>query len=257
MRKLLSADLYRMRRSKCLWLSMGAMLGIACLFLVMQYTAMDYTVPLSRVIFLPVSFYGVAAAALVCLFVHGDFTGGFIRNKIIACCSRTSIFLSTLIVCWLACIGIYLVTTLFTGAIGIFLFEINVTPAEFLAHLAMGVGMCLAYGSIYCTIAMLCTNQTSAMVVCMGLSFAMLFVSLQTNQILVQPAYKNGVPNPVYVEGFAKTLYAIVHDLNPTGQAAQLSAMHIFHPLRWIVCDLAWVLAAGIGIPLFRKKDIT
>lgn len=57
-------------------------------------------------------------------------------------------------------------------------------------------------------------------------------------------------------EGITKILYAILHDLNPSGQAAQLSAMKIFHPIRWLICDFAWILAAGVGSVLFRHTDI-
>lgn len=256
MRKLLSADMYRIFHSKWFWLCLGGMLAMSVGFIIMQYTAMDYTVPLSRVIFLPMSFYGVAVAALVSLFVGEDFSDGFIRNKIIAGRSRFSVFASNLAVCWLACIIIYLTTTLFTTAIGLFLFEIDVAPAKFFQYLIMGLGMCLAYGSIYCTITMLSGNKTTAAVLCMGFAFFLLFVCLHTNEIMVQPEYKNGVLNPSYVDGFAKTVYATLHDLNPSGQAAQLSAMDILSPVRWLFCDLVWMLTAGAGGVIFNRKNI-
>ncbi|MBO4976322.1 MAG: hypothetical protein J6C54_01055 [Lachnospiraceae bacterium] len=256
MRKLLSADFFRSFHSKWFWLCLGGMLAMSVGFLVMQYTAMDYTVPLSRVIFLPMSFYGVTVAALVSLFVGEDFSDGFIRNKIIAGRSRFSVFASNLVVCWLACVMIYLTTTLFTTTIGSFLFEIDLTPATFFQYLIMGIGMCLAYGGIYCTITMLCGNKTTATVLCMGFAFFLLFSSLHTNQIMVQPEYKNGALNPAYMDGFAKTVYAVLHDLNPTGQAAQLSTMDILNPIRWLFCDLAWILTTGAGMILFNRKNI-
>lgn len=254
MRKLLSADLFRMFRGKWFWLSLGGMLAMAVAFIVMQYTAMDYTVPLSRVIFLPMSFFSVITAALVSLFVGDDFS--FIRNKLVAGRSRSSVFASNLVVSWIACAVIYLITTLFTAAIGRVLFETDITAAQFFRHLALGLGMCIAYGSIYCTIAMLSASKNTAAVRCMGLSFFLLFACLHTNQIMVQPEYKDGALNPAYVDGFAKTFYAILHDLNPSGQAAQLCAMEIFRPVRWILCDLGWTLAAGMGCMLFNRKDI-
>ena len=225
-------------------------------FIIMQYTAMDYTVPLSRVIFLPMSFYGVTVAALVSLFVGEDFSDGFIRNKIIAGRSRFSVFASNLVVCWLACVTIYLTTILFTTISGSFLFEHDIAPAKFFQHLMLGIGMCLAYGSIYCTITMLCGNKTTAAVLCMGVAFVLLFAGLHTNLIMVQPEYKNGTFNPSYVDGFFKTVYAVLHDLNPTGQAAQLSTMDIFHPVRFFFCDLAWILPTGAGVVLFTRKNI-
>ncbi|MBE6968798.1 MAG: hypothetical protein E7442_01585 [Ruminococcaceae bacterium] len=256
MRKLLSADLLRLSRSKWFRLCLAGMLAMAVVFVLMQHTAMDYAVPLSRVIFLPMSFYGMAVAALISLFVGEDFSDGFIRNKIIAGHTKQSIFASALLVSCLVCTFIYLITTLFTAFLGCLLFEIDVSFSRFLQHLAMGAGMCLAYSSIYCMITMLCGNRTTATVACMALAFFLLCACLHTNQIMVQPEFKDGLPNPAYADGFKKAVYAVLHDLNPSGQAAQLSAMNIFQPLRWILCDLLWVLTAGVGCAVFGRKNL-
>lgn len=257
MTRLLGADTVRMYHSKCFWMCLGGMLIMAVGFLIMQGTSMDYIVPLSRVIFLPMSFYGVAAAALVSMFVGEDFSDGFIRNKLIAGRSRKTVFLSTLIVCWTACVAIYLITTVFTYLTGRFFFEADITFMDFLRHLLLGILTCLAYGSIFCTVSTLVGNKASAVLICMGLAFLMLFSSLHTNQVMVQAEYKNGMLNPHYVRGSLKAAYALLHDLNPTGQAAQLSAMHIFHSIRWIACDLGWMLAAAVlGTALFQRANI-
>lgn len=254
--RLLRADCFRMFRSKWFWLSLGSMLIMSVAFIFMQYTAMDYTVPLSRVIFLPLSFYGVVIAALVSLFVGQDFIEGFVRNKIVAGRDRHSVYFSNLMMSWIACIIIYFTITLFTFVIGRNYFETDVTLVCFLQYLCLGLGMCLAYGSIYCTVTMLSRNGITAVVLCMGMSFFMLFACLHTNQIMVQPEYKEGVLNPAYVDGMKKTVYAFLHDFNPSGQAAQLSAMHIFQPIRWLLCDFIWIVAAGVGSILFRHADI-
>ena len=255
--RLLGADTVRMYHSRCFWMCLGGMLMMAVGFLLMQGTAMDYTVPLSRVIFLPMSFYGVAVAALISMFVGEDFADGFIRNKLIAGRSRKAVFLSTLMVCWTACVVIYLITTGFTYLAGSFFFEADILFLEFVRHLLLGILTCLAYGSIFCTVSKLVGKKASAVLICMGLAFFMLFFALHTNQVMVQPEYKNGIPNPHYVSGLRKAIYALLHDGNPTGQAAQLSAMHIFHSIRWIVWDLGWMLTAAVlGPALFQRSDI-
>lgn len=256
MRKLLSADMVRLFHSNWFWVNLGGMLALAGAFVTMQYTAMDYIVPLSRVIFLPMSFYGMVAAALVSLFVGEDFSDGFIRNKIIAGHARSIIFASHLTVSILACILIYLITTLLTVFVGCLLFEIDVSAFRFLQHLTLGCGMCLAYSCLYCTITMVCGNKTTSTVLCMGLAFVLLVACLHTNQVMVQPEIKDGLPNPAYVDGFLKAVYGFVHDLNPSGQAAQLSAMEVFQPVRCILCDLLWILMAGLGCVAFNRKNI-
>ena len=254
--RLLSADFFRITRSKWFGFCLAGMLVMASAFVFMQYTAMDYTVPLSRVIFLPMSLYGMAIAALISLFVGEDFSDGFVRNKIIAGHSRQSIFASNLIISSVACMVIYLVTTLFATFLGYLFFEVDVSALRFLQHLLMGIGMCIAYSCIYGTITMICGNKTTSIVLCMGLAFFLLCTCLHTNQVMVQPESKNGMPNPAYVDGFVKSVYGFFHDLNPSGQAAQLSSMYIFQPVRWILCDFLWVLVAGVGCIIFNRKDI-
>lgn len=256
MGNLLSADVSRIFRSRWFRICLGGMLALSVAFVMMQYTAMDYTVPLSRVIFLPMSFYGMMEAALVSLFVGEDFSDGFIRNKIIAGHSRGRIFASSLTVSCLAGMVMYLLITLFTASLGCLLFERDVPVPDFLGHLVLGMFMCFAYSSIYCTITMLCGSKTTSAIVCMALAFFLLCTCLHTNQVMVQPEYKNGLPNPAYVEGAAKVIYGFLHDLNPTGQAAQLSAMEVFNPVRWILCDLLWIAAACAGSAGFRRKNI-
>lgn len=256
MSRLLHADCWRMYRGKWFWLSLGSMLLMSVAFIIMQYTIMDYTVPLSRVIFLPLSFYGVVTAVLVSMFVGQDFSDGVIRNKIIAGRGRYSVYAANLIISWSACVIIYLTSAFFAVAMGRFYFEADITSVEYLQHLLLGISMCLAYGSIYCTITMLSGNKSVAIVLCMGLSFFMLFACLHTNQVMVQPEYKDGILNPAYVTGFKKVIYAVLHDLNPFGQAAQLSAMKVFHPIRWILCDCIWMVAAGVGSVFFQRKNV-
>ena len=241
--RLLSASLYRLKKSAAFWSCLIGMLVIASVFMVMQATSMEYTVPLSRVIFLPLSFYGVAAAAMVSVFTGRDFADGFIRNKLIFSKSRSQV--------------VYSVTVLYTFGTARFFFENNVEPDLFAGYFALGLSMSAAIACLFCVITLLCGDQTRAVVWCMGISFGMLFLSLHTNQILVQTRYKNGALNPHYVEGAKRVLYGILHDLNPCGQAAQLSCWEVWEPMRAVLCNGLWILGtAAAGIVLFQRKDI-
>lgn len=257
MSKLLRADFYRMYHNKRIWLCVASMIVTAIFFIIMQYSAMDYTVAFSRVIFLPMTFYGIAIAALISFFVGDDFSGGVIRNKIIAGRSRSSIYMSNLICAWSACVVVYIFTVVITVGIGINLFENNVTLADFLKYFVLGLFSVLAFGSIFGMISMLNCNRVTSVMICMGLAFGMLFLCLHTNQILVQQEYKNGVLNPHFVEGTQRLLYGMLHDMNPFGQVAQLSSMTSLNVIRWIGMDLFWMIAtAGFGKTLFLRKDI-
>ncbi len=255
--RLLRADFYRLFRSRWLWLSALAMLLLSLGFVSMQYGGMDYVVALDRVVFLPLSFYGVIAAAMISLFVGEDFSDGCIRNKIAAGRSRSAIFLSHLMVCCFSCFALYLVMLAVTVSLGLVLFENNVPGRQLFSLAALGLLTCMAYAAIYCTLTILIGSRTSGVAVCMIVSFAMLFAALHTNQTVIQQPLKDGLPNPHYVSGMARHVYIWLHDLNPTGQAAQLSSMSCQSVLRWIGVNAAWmVLAAGVGRGVFARKDI-
>ena len=239
------------------WFFVTATVAIAVMFIIMQCTAMDYEVPISRVIFLPMSFYGVLTAALISLFIGDDFSDGVIRNKIVAGRSRHAIYLSNLVTVWSACLVLYLISAAVTTSVGIFLFEINISVKEFGGYLLLGIFTSMAYSSIYCILSMLIGNKSSAVMFCMALAFFLLFVCLHTNQIMVQPEYKDGIRNSLYAEGGKRLVYSLLHDLNPSGQAAQLSTMKYFNVFRWFCCDLFWILISVVlGPILFYKKDI-
>lgn len=257
MRKLISSNFARLWRDPSIRFFLVGMLLLSSGLMFIQYTAMDYSVPLSRVIFLPLSLYGVAAAAFVSMFVGTDISDGFIRNKLICARSRHVVVCSHIITSCFGCILIYLIVTLFTLAIGAGLFENDVLPLDFFRFLALGVGMSVSYGVIFCVITLLCDNKARAIIICMVLSMLMLFLCLHTNQLLVQTEYKGGVLNPHYVGGFRRTLYGILHDLNPSGQAAQLSAWDYFHPLQGILCNVLWLFGMSVlGCVLFDRKDL-
>ncbi|MBE5880773.1 MAG: hypothetical protein E7289_00460 [Lachnospiraceae bacterium] len=257
MRRLLGADLQRMYHNKKIWIALFSMLLVAGMFVVMQYTAMDYEVPLSRVIFLPMTFYGLAAAAFIGFYVGEDFSEGTVRNKIIAGSRRSDIYMSHMICVWTAGLLLFALTTFLTVSVSLPLFESDVAGAEVAMYFGLGCLTVLAMGSVFCMISMGIGNRSVAVTVCMGLAFVMLFLCLHTNQIIAQQPLKNGVLNPHYVDGWKRMFYEWLHDVNPMGQIAQLSEMKYLNPLRWIVLDVIWMFVSlGAGSIVFVKKDI-
>ena len=257
MRDLLRADMYRMFRKRWFWLCVCCMETVAIALVVMQRTAMDYTVSLDRVIFLPMAFYGIAVAALVSLFVGDDYQDGMMRNKIVSGKSRRAVYCSLQTACWLGCLAVYAGMVITTVCLGRVLFPVNVTGGDILRYSLLGASVCLAYGSGFCMISILTQNRSTAAVLSMALAFAMLFLCLHTNQVLAQAAYRDGVANPYYVRGAKRMLYLVLHDCNPSGQAAQLSSMQCLHAPRFLAMDLLWAcLSIFAGPRLFDKADI-
>ena len=255
--RLFRADLIRLRKSSAFRICLFGMFVLAALFMFIQATGMDYTVPLTRVIFLPMSMYGVAMAAFVSVFAGTDFSDGFIRNKLLVTDSRSSYVISSILVNCVSCVVVYIAITAFSAGIGQFFFENNVTFAMFFEFFLLGIGMSILTGCLFTVITMICGNKTHAILWCMGLAFGMLFLTLHTNEILVQTEYKNGVLNPHYVGGIRRFICSILHDINPCGQAAQLSTWEVWHPIRVFVCNLmAIAVSTALGCLLFDKKEI-
>lgn len=255
--KMLRADFIRLRKSSAFHLSIIGMLVLASAFMLIQATSMDYTVPLSRVIFLPMSMYGIATAAFVSTFVGTDFSDGFIRNKLLTASHRSSYVFSEIIVSCTGCAVIYAIVTAYSALVGQLFFENNVKGIDFVLFFVLGFGMSLVTGCLFSVITLICGNKTHAIIWCMGLAFVMLVLAMRTNSILVQTEYKDGILNPKYVDGFRRTINSILHDLNPCGQASQLSSWEVWHPARMILLDLPVIAGlSALGIMLFRRKDI-
>lgn len=257
MRRLLRADLYRLYHNKKIWIALLAMLAAAGMMITMQYTSMDYEVPLSRVIFLPMTFFGLVIAALVGFFAGEDFSEGTVRNKIVAGNGRRHIYYSQMLSVWTATLFIYVVTIGVTVSVGLPLFAHDVGAKDVAAYFALGIMTVLAMGSLFYVISMCIGNRSVAVTVCMALAFMMLFLCLHTNQILAQQPYKDGVVNLHYVSGAKRICYELLHDINPMGQIAQLSEMKCLNVFRWIAVDFIWLIGTcAAGILVFGKKDV-
>lgn len=257
MRRLLQADLYRLYHNKKIWIALLAMLAASGMMITMQYTSMDYEVPLSRVIFLPMTFFGLVLAALVGFFAGEDFSEGTVRNKIVAGNGRSHIYYSQMLSVWTATLFVYTVTSGVTVSVGLPLFTHDVGTKGIAAYFALGIMTVLAMGSLFYVISMCIGNRSVAVTVCMALAFMMLFLCLHTNQILAQQPYKDGVVNLHYVSGAKRMCYELLHDFNPMGQIAQLSEMKCLNVFRWIAVDIIWLIGTcAAGILVFGKKDV-
>ena len=255
--KILRSDFIRLSKSFAFRLSLIVMLALTSVFMFIQATAMDYTVPLSRVIFLPMSMYGLAMSAFVSAFVGADFSDGFIRNKLLTANRRSGYVLSEIIVSCVGCAIVYIVVTAFATGVGQLFFENDVKGIDYIRFFALGFGMSLVTGCLFSVITLICGNKTQAIIWCMGLAFVMLVLAMHTNSILVQTEYKDGILNPKYVDGFRRAFNGILHDLNPCGQASQLSSWEVWHPVRMIILDIPMIgCLIALGCMLFHKKNI-
>lgn len=241
---MIQADLIKMFRMKWVKICTLFMLFIAIMMIVMQKTGMDFVVKLDRVVFLPMTMYGIAAAVLVSMTCGADYDGGFIRNKVFAGKTKRRIYLSNELANLAGGVVMYVITFGFALLLGLGMFERNVSFGEILGFFVLGLLTCVVYISIFYMLAMLIGHKATAAVVCMVLAFAMLFLGMYSNTFFIQ----NDTGN---------LLQEVLFDFNPTGQIAQVSAMKCLSPVRYVLFDIVWVLVTNmIGIGIFKRKEL-
>lgn len=241
---MIQADMFKMFRMKWIKICTLFMLLVATMMIVMQNTAMDYEVGLDRVIFLPMTMYGIAASVLVSMVCGSDYEGGFIRNKVFSGNRKGSIYFSNQLANWAGGAAMYLVTFAFTLTIGLGMFERNVSFGEIGNFFVLGFLASMVYISIFCMLAMLIGNKATAAVTCMVLAFAMLFVGMYSNTFFIQ-------------NDSGSLMQEILFDLNPTGQIAQVSAMKCLNPVRYVLIDIGWIIITNVvGIYIFQHREL-
>ena len=87
------------------------------------------------------------------------------------------------------------------------------------------------------------------MVINMIIGCILLFLGMRDNQIMMQ----KDVADSLY-----RTIHEITFDVNPAGQAAQVSAMKFLNPIRFVVSDFVMIAVVGLlGKMLFDRKQLS
>ena len=214
----------------------------------------------------------ILTSVLVALFVGSDYSGGTLRNKLIAGHRRGNIYLANLITC--CCAGIILTIAFVVpqGALGLLLGEqIQSAPAKLLMYVALSLALMFAFTALFTLIAMLCQNKSYTVAGCILLVFVLLFFGVYITSALNEPEYlagysytENGVTvekletkNTNYVSGTKRQVYEFMQDITPGGQMLQISDMDAEEPAMLALYDGIILLAVtGVGTVFFRRKDL-
>lgn len=214
----------------------------------------------------------ILTSVLAALFVGSDYSGGTLRNKLIAGHRRGNLYLANLITC--CCAGIILIIAFVIpqGALGLLLGEqIQSAPAKLLMYVALSLVLMFAFMALFTLIAMLCQNKSHTVAGCILLVFVLLFLGVYITSALNEPEYlagysytENGVTveepetkNPNYVSGTKRQVYEFMQDFTPGGQMLQISDMDAEEPAMLALYDGIILLAVtGVGTVFFRRKDL-
>lgn len=276
MRNLLSASMFRLMRNKLLYV------GIAVNILIVIYTMIHgyhytqnsaFTYKLEELFFLFPMINLISSGVFCGLFLSSEYSDGVLRNKLMVGRTRSQVYLANLVTS-----GIYgvliclaaIVTGLCAGVplLGWFQ-EAELSQVLLYALFALvNTWVCIA---LFTLISMLIANRGIAVAVCVVLAFGLLFFGQYLMTSLSQPEFTqsialvNGeyqisdsaVPNPSYISGFTRQVYQFLLEFTPGGQCFLISNMSAEPPWHLpVYSGILILLATGLGLALFQKKDI-
>lgn len=270
---LLRANFSRLWRSASFWVAVGVMFAVGIFELAISYQPrMQGGVGIldnRYMIFVLMS--GVVLSAFCSLFVGVEYSDGAMRNKIAVGHSRAAVYFSNLVVCGaagvLVCFG-YILPMVIVGVPLLGPFTLSISSLLWFTCCAfiMTAALC----AIFTMFAMLNQNKAVVAIICIFLAYFLLFLGIYLNSRLTEQAVipareyiENGqimvreaMPNPSYVQGMKRQIFEFLYDL-PGCQAVQLLATAEDCPVRLPLVNLLTIAAsAGIGLALFRKKDL-
>ena len=277
MRNLLSAELFRLLRSKFLGLTAVAVVGFMGVFLIStREQTLRYGQGLDSKLLYVFLLADLFCAVFCSLHLGQEYGEGAIRNKLMAGHSRNSVYLAGLLCSIVG--SLFLVFAACFGALAFGLPLIGgfqLTARAIALLLLCGVGVTVVYASVYTLLSLLISSRALSVAACLLTSIVLMSFSQKIFSALEQPEHilsqyvftENGATllknagegplNPDYVDGGQRTVFQFINDLLPTGQAFQIANLTVERPWLLLGCSLALVLlTTGLGLFLFRKKDV-
>ena len=187
----------------------------------------------------------VLTSVFAALFIGSDYSGGTLRNKLIAGHRRSHIYLANLLTCSLAGIVLCIAFVIPQGTLGLLLGgKFQSAPAKLLFYWFLSLALMIAFAALFTLIAMLCQNKSHTVAGCILLVFVLFFFGGCIYSALSEPEYlpgysytENGVTveepemkNPNYISGTKRQVYEFLQDFTPGGQMLQISNMNAETP---------------------------
>ena len=207
--------------------------------------------------YLPVP--SLIAAPLLSLHLGADYSDGTLRNKLIVGHTRTEIYLSDLLTCIVAAVGLDVLYLLLAGALcaypvlGMAGTLLRVSPGQLLAWVAVGLLARAAWAAAVKLAVTLLGSRTSASIAGLLLVLAAAGAcSFGFHELEYLSRHLDAANREVRL-----ALWQLALDTLPTGQYLQVSRLDT--PNLWRLPLLSLAVAAGstgIGAALFQRKDL-
>ncbi len=275
MSKLLRANCARVKKDKIFWLCAFLTAIVAIYVCGTRYIAnrkYEANYSADEVMFLFFTFIGMICAAFCGLFLGTEYSDGTMRNKLMVGHRRNAVYLANLLTVFAATMTLCLIYAALALALGLPMLGAPRMGWQDILTLALcGVLVIAAFASLFTMECMLCQSKAVASVTCITVFVVMLFASMMILSRLDEPELwtdyvmsVNGevvrgepVPNPQYVGGVKRQIFAFLSEFLPTGQSITVSSGRLEHPVRMALYSVLIVAASTTaGLLGFRRKDI-
>lgn len=273
MRKLLSANFYRLWKSKIFWgeiLTAFVSAGLVLFANQFEGTAaikyMDYPF-FSQFIYNP-----IILAAFITWYLGTEYSDGTIRNKLSVGHSRWGVYSSNLSISMIVSLIFVIVQVVVSLGIGLLVFEpFRLPPENIVAAIITACLSAVASAAVFAALAMNIQNKAASVIGTVALCFAVMLVVSMVASALYAPEmvyeytektatgliYGPEVPNPRYLRGTARTIAEWVNDILPQGQLYSVYSFDFERYLRWPAMSvLMLTVSTVLGYFSFSKKDI-
>lgn len=279
--RLLRADFARLWKSKIFWIGMAFTTGVGMFSSMTQYREMlempDHHPHIDNILFSNCIFMPIVAAVFIGLFVGTEYSDGTIRNKFVVGHTRTSIYLSNLIVCVTALLMMHLMDIAVIIGIGVPLVGNIGNSISALSILGLiSIVTLAAVSAVFLLMSMLIHSRSSNCVAVILLAIVLLISAMTIRSRLDEPEYYRAYSvsytdesgeshteseemekNPNYLSGTRREIYEFLYDLLPGCQMLQIAMQNPGHPERLPLYSLSIiVVTTACGIFFFRRKNI-
>ncbi len=279
MRKLLSANLARMSKSKIFWAleMISAIAGMVMFSLAVLNTrniGNEWFLANGNYYFYIVLIYiGVIMALFISFFVGAEYENGTIRNKLAVGHCRRDIYLANFVISGIA--GLLFTITHMAASMLIGIPFLGSLVRESLATVGWrilgAVVLILCYAAIFTFLAVMDGSKARNGAISLVLALVIALGGLYTYGSLQEPEFttrmvmqddgsyvrQEGVPNSRYLSGTARSVYTAADALLPSAQALRIANSEGEFSAFSLIClaGVAIVFTSG-GIIAFKKKDI-
>ncbi len=274
MNKLLSANMWRLKKSKIFWGCLAVVLAfsvwamcLGCHAAVMN--GREET--LDSNLFKVVPFLGLILAPFAAVFLGVEYGEGTLRNKLIVGHTREHIYFANLTACGV--VSLLLAALDLVGGFAAGVPQIGPWQGgagQLLSQILVYAGIAVALAAFFTMIGMLSTRRATTMAICLFGYLLLLVMGSYLYNNLLKPEMTseirmtaNGLevgdpfPNPSYIGGTLRTIYQFLMILLPTGQAIQMANGEFGPALPQVALSLGVAaVCTAIGLGLFKRKDI-